>query len=269
MSTLNIILRRLTTILHKHILTVVSVVGLILLLFIVGLVAKISSFLGEYQSNERARNHQIMKLIEDVDAIELSLESQDVSVDSSCSCTVESLENSLDTPGSEGDEDNNWEEGDICDLPDINASIKLFTDYRAYDIWYTPHYRLQQVATTDENGFRRYNDDYLVALGSYYSTRIGDRFLVVLDTGNVFTVMLADGKQDKDCVDNMYTPCEDYSGNAAANVLEFIVDSDVLDASVYDSGDVNNISSVYGDIAMIKYLGRDDSADWDTYETVD
>lgn len=95
-----------------------------------------------------------------------------------------------------------FEIGEECEIPSVPTHVKFCTDYRSYDLWYTPHYRLQQVAWTDEYGMRRYNNDYLVALGSYYSTDIGDRFEVTLDTGKTFTVMMADGKWDIDCDEN-------------------------------------------------------------------
>ena len=155
----------------------------------------------------------------------------------------------------------------VYDLPKIPTSVKLFTDYRVYNLWYTPHYRLQQAAWTDDQGFRRYNDDYIVALGSYYSTDIGDRFEVTLDTDKTFTIIFGDGKVNEDCdSENMYTPCFDYNGDKAANVLEFIIDEEVLDRDVYDYGSVDLIEEFKGDITKMVYLGRDASQDWDLYE---
>lgn len=154
------------------------------------------------------------------------------------------------------------------DVPKVSTSVKLFTDYHFYNLKYTPHYRLQQAAWTDENGLRRFNDDYIVALGSYYSTNIGDRFEVILDTGNIFTVILGDGKWDADCDErNMYTPCTDYDGKEVGNLLEFIVDSTVLDTRVYRLGDLNALQELKGNVVGITYLGRDSSDDWDSYET--
>lgn len=152
-------------------------------------------------------------------------------------------------------------------VPNISSHIKYFTDYRCYNLQYTPHYRLQQVSWTDEQGLRRFNNDYIVALGSYYSTNIGDRFEVTLDTGMVFTIILGDGKWDADCDELcMYMPCFDYEGNQAANLLEFIIDEDVLDAEVYDYGDLNCMENFKGSVTKMRYLGRDKSQDWDAYE---
>lgn len=164
---------------------------------------------------------------------------------------------------------NNITTSQECELPDISTNVKLFTDYRYYNLWYTPHYRLQQRAWTDEQGLRRFNDDYIVALGSFYSVNIGDRFEVTLDTGRTFTVILGDGKADIDCDSrNMYTPCLDYDGEESANMLEFIIDDDVLDKEIYDYGSLDRLEGFEGDVVKMVYLGRDDSADWNTYETL-
>ena len=158
--------------------------------------------------------------------------------------------------------------GESVPLPSLPTNVKLCTDYRSYNLWYTPHYRLQQAAYTDENGLRRYNDDYIVGLGKFYSETIGDRFKITLDTGSEFTVILGDGKTPIDCDENnMYTPCKDYNGNDCANVLEFIMDSDVMSDKVYAYGSIDCLDEFSGNVVRMEYLGRDTSADWDTYET--
>lgn len=157
--------------------------------------------------------------------------------------------------------------GESVPLPSLPTHVKLCTDYRCYNLRYTPHYRLQQAAYTDENGLRRHGDDYIVGLGKFYSEAIGDRFKVTLDTGRVFTVIFGDGKAPVDCdVNNMYTPCRNYDGEDCANVLEFIMDSDVMDSSVYAYGSIDCLDDFKGNIVKMEYLGRDNSADWDLYE---
>ena len=172
----------------------------------------------------------------------------------------------VESEESTSSDESKFEVGEKCDVPDIPTHVKFCTDYRAYNLWYTPHYRLQQGAWTDEYGLRRYNDDYLVALGSYYSTDIGDRFEVTLDTGKIFTVMMADGKWDIDCDENnMYTPCVDYNGEEAGNLLEFIIDKYSVSNEMYDYGSLDYYDGFKGSVVKMVYLGRDDSADWDTY----
>lgn len=153
-------------------------------------------------------------------------------------------------------------------LPVLSTEPKLFTDYRSYNLWYTPYYRLQQAAYTDEDGLRRFNDDYIVALGKFYSEDIGDRFCVTLDTGVEFTIILGDGKDPYDCdLNNMYMPYVNYDNEKCANLLEFIVDADVMKPEVYDYGSLDYLDKFKGNIVKMVYLGRDDSEDWTTYET--
>ena len=161
-----------------------------------------------------------------------------------------------------------FEIGESVPLPSLPTHVKSCTDYRCYNLWYTPHYRLQQVAYTDSDGLRRFNKDYIVAMGAFYSVNIGDRFKITLDKGNEFTVILGDGKAPIDCDPiNMYAPCVGYDGNECANVLEFIMDKDTISRDVYAYGSIDCLDKFAGNIVKMEYLGRDNSADWDTYET--
>lgn len=154
----------------------------------------------------------------------------------------------------------------LCELPSISTHIKFFIDYRSYNLSYTPHYRLQQAAWTDENGFRRFNDDYIVALGSFYSTNIGDRFRVTLSSGSSFTVIFGDGNCDSDCDSKcMYMPCTDYNGKSVGNLMEFVIDQETINSAVYGYGSIEIIEGFEGDIVKMEYLGRDMSQDWDNY----
>ena len=162
---------------------------------------------------------------------------------------------------------NKWEIGQEVPLPSIPSNMKLCTDYRFYNIKGTPHNRLQLSAWTDEFGCRRYNDDYIVGLGSFYSVDIGDRFEVTLDTGRVFTIILGDGKADCDTDElNMFTPCFNYEGEYCANILEFIIDKDVMYDKCYQYGSLDYHDEFKGNIVKMVYLGRDNGGDWTTYE---
>lgn len=162
---------------------------------------------------------------------------------------------------------NKWYIGQSLPLPDIPSNMKLCTDFRHYNIKGTPHNRLQQAAWTDEYGCRRYNNDYIVALGSYYSVNIGDRFEVTLDTGRVLTVILGDGKADCDTDElNMFTPCFNYDGEYCANILEFIVDDTIMYQECYQYGSLDYHDEFKGNIVKMVYLGRDNGGDWTSYE---
>ncbi|RGM75400.1 hypothetical protein [Agathobacter rectalis] len=61
----------------------------------------------------------------------------------------------------------------------------------------TPQQRLQNAATTDEQGFRRLNNRYMVALGSRFTSIVGQYFDIVLANGTVIPCMLSDQKSDE------------------------------------------------------------------------
>ena len=162
---------------------------------------------------------------------------------------------------------NKWEVGQELPLPNIPSNMKLCTDYRFYNIVGTPHNRLQKVAWTDDFGCRRYNDDYIVGLGSFYSVDIGDRFEITLDTGKTFTIILGDGKADCDTdINNMFTPCYNYEGEYCANILEFIIDKEAMNKKAYAYGSVDYYNEFKGNIVKMVYLGRDQGGDWTSYE---
>lgn len=152
------------------------------------------------------------------------------------------------------------------EIPLLPTNMSLYTDYRFYNLSGSPSYRLQQVSYTDEYGCRRFNDDYVVGLGTYYSTDIGDRFEVTLDNGNVFTIILGDNKADRDTdPTNRYTECMNYDGQECANVIEFIVDTEKLTKGARLYGSLSYYPHLDGNILKMKYLGRDSSGDWSTY----
>ena len=157
------------------------------------------------------------------------------------------------------------EEQDV-ELPNLPSDRKLGTDYRKYNIKGTPHYRMQQLAYSDEQGCRRYGDYYIVGLGSTYANRIGETFEVELSTGKIFRIITGDMKADCDTdASNRYTPCLNYNNEECANIIEFRIDKEAMDAKAYQWGGVDYYENFKGDIVRMTYLGRDTSADWDIY----
>lgn len=156
--------------------------------------------------------------------------------------------------------------GQDMELPDLPTDRKVCTNYTVYGIGGTPHNRMQLAAWTDEQGCRRYEDYYIVGLGSAYADRIGETFEVELDTGVTFKIITGDMKADCDTDStNRYCPCINYDGEQCANILEFIIDRDVLDPKAYAWGGIDYYQNFKGNIVRLTYLGRDESADWDSY----
>lgn len=134
---------------------------------------------------------------------------------------------------------------------DISTDFKSYMDYRCITNTNSSQYKLQKYAWTDENGLRRYDDYYLVALGSYYSSTVGDCFKITLDTGETFDVMVGDCKADCDTDSNhMYHPMRDGSGN----VIEFIVDTKELPKEVRRMGTVSAIDIFEGNVESIEKI---------------
>lgn len=121
------------------------------------------------------------------------------------------------------------------ELPNVNTSFKAYMDYTLITDRQSAQYQLQADCWTDKDGLRRHGDDYCVALGSYYSTQIGQRFRITLEQGQTFTAVLADAKSDQHTDElHMYTP----RSGVEQNLLEFVVDQRALDERVRKAGTV-------------------------------
>lgn len=150
-----------------------------------------------------------------------------------------------------------WKIGTEMELPNLSTNVKYCTDYRCYNIEGTPQKYIQDHSVTDEYGLRKFKGDYCIGLGTAYSNRIGDRFYIELDNGTSFTMIVSDIKADQDTdPSNRYCPCVDYDGNLAANVLEFIMDSDSVSDEMYAYGSIHYYDYFDGDIVKMVYLGR-------------
>ena len=136
------------------------------------------------------------------------------------------------------------------EVPQGNTNFFAYMDYKTITNISSNQYKLQEYCWTDSQGIRRQGDDYCVALGSYYSTNIGDRFVITLDTGNTYTVVLADCKADIHTdVNNQFRWARTYK-----NVIEFIVDSDKLSNDVRNSGNMGTYDNLNGNIVSIQKI---------------
>lgn len=117
-------------------------------------------------------------------------------------------------------------------------------DFKSYEIHTSitskssPHYKLQQNhAYTAPNGIRAVNERYCIALGSYFTTRIGQYVDVILANGTIIECILGDQKADRHTDDLHIAHRKDDS------IVEFIVDKNVLDRDIlYNYG---NMSYLY------------------------
>jgi hypothetical protein len=112
-------------------------------------------------------------------------------------------------------------ENNTMELPnEVKGTFKAYMDYRTITDNTSKQSMLQGIAMTDSDGFRRFSGCYLVAMGSHYAKRIGERFFVQFENKTV-EVMIGDFKDDKHTIDGMY--CK-----ANGSIVEFIIDSKVM-----------------------------------------
>lgn len=141
-------------------------------------------------------------------------------------------------------------------VPTCDTSFKAYMDYRCIIDDTTKQWEIQQNAWTDNDGFRRIGNDYIVAMGTYYAEECGERFRITFESGSEITVTVGDIKQDihTDYL-NQYTPVYDENGIFfSGNVLEFIVDTDVLSEMSQVLGTVGHHDYLNGNIKSIERI---------------
>lgn len=138
---------------------------------------------------------------------------------------------------------------DNYNVPNNNA-IKSYMDYRCITSTGSRQYKLQHsLAYTGDNGIRMANGRYCVAVGSYYTTTIGQYIDIELENGNIIHGILADCKADKD-TDSTNRMHSDGS------VVEFVVDSKSLDSTVRKMGDVSYVNGWNSKVVNIKVCDK-------------
>ena len=114
---------------------------------------------------------------------------------------------------------------DVCSI----STFKSWMDYLKISDHSSLQWKLQQVATTEENyGMRWIEQKYiLVAMAKEYSP-IGSKYLITFESGQSINVMIGDGKQE---------PCS----SPDSSMIEFIIDSTVTPKSIIRSGNFNDV----------------------------
>lgn len=102
---------------------------------------------------------------------------------------------------------------------------------------YTDEYGLRRYSTTSDQFTINGQDDYLIALGTYYKEKgvVGNRYLIVTENG-MYTARTGDEKSDNHTDDmHMFTV---HSDGKCAGIIEWIVDYDNLNSTIATSGTV-------------------------------
>jgi len=123
------------------------------------------------------------------------------------------------------------------DTPPDN-SFKSYMDYRTITDTTSRQYELQKQADTDWCGMRMIDGRYCVAVGSYYSTTVGQAVDVIMENGSTIHCIVADLKQD------IHTDSANRQ-NPNGSVVEFLVDTDILHSCIQRTGDISYFDTVW------------------------
>lgn len=137
------------------------------------------------------------------------------------------------------------------EIPEGDTNFYAYMDWTAVTDHNSPQYNLLSKGWTDSQGIRRVGDDVCIALGTYYTDTVGDRFIITTDMGNSYTAIVGDIKADCHTDSkNQYR----WAGNNSKNVVEFIVDTNSLDYAVRTSGNIGTYNNYSGQIISIKKI---------------
>lgn len=140
---------------------------------------------------------------------------------------------------------------DVVSLPIIENSFKSFMDYRAITDVSSKQWKMQERASTDENGLRKINKYYCVAVGSGIA-KLGSKLRITLSDNKAFYAIVSDQKADIHTDDtNKYRPTSN-----GGNIVEFIVETESLPNIVLQMGDVSYVPNdkFYGEITKIEVM---------------
>lgn len=133
-------------------------------------------------------------------------------------------------------------------IPNVDTSFKSWMPYTAITNRASAAYKQQKLAYTDENGMRKIGDDYCAAMGTFYSTTIGERFKVTMSTGRTFTIIISDIKSDRH-TDSTHR----YTARNNC-MMEFLIDRTQLNPAVRRSGSVGSLELFSGQFVKIEKI---------------
>jgi|GEM_PF-2814857 len=126
--------------------------------------------------------------------------------------------------------------------------FKSWMDWRAITYRNSRQWRMQQIAYTCDAGFRRVNELYMIALGTYFLYQgVGDVFDITLSSGVTFRAVVGDIKSDR------HTDATNRFHLTDGSVIEFVIDRYVMCRSVLSRGDVS-VAGFEGEVVSINRL---------------
>ena len=143
-------------------------------------------------------------------------------------------------------------EHNIAPIPyiDIYMSANRFKSYMSYKAITktdSPQYLLQEMCSTDADGFRKCADRYVIAVGHGVGGQVGDCVDLVLANGQIIYCVIGDYKANK------YTDKSNLTGvNGCCS--EFIVDSKLLRRDIKNRGNIG--CGYYGWDSPVLFIRR-------------
>ena len=114
--------------------------------------------------------------------------------------------------------------------PCTDSTFKSYMDYRMITNTSSEQYKLQQSAYTNEQGLREYKGFILVAVASRYGN-VGDILAIDLEADSIYAII-------GDIKDKGHDGC---SSDRDGSMVEFIVDTQVIDPKIKSSGNFNDV----------------------------
>lgn len=128
------------------------------------------------------------------------------------------------------------------------CGFKSFEPYTALTCTSSKQFQLQQYAVTDEEGFRKVNERYLVAVGSHFAMEIGQYFDLVLENGISIPCIVGDEKAD------IHTDEETHIFTIHSSCCsEFLVDKWQISDRIKQTGNVSFRSTTW-DSPVVQFV---------------
>lgn len=132
----------------------------------------------------------------------------------------------------------------IIPLNTYAGTFKPYTDYRCLTAKASKQYCLQQKAYTDNQGLRRLNDYYMVAIGKGWNIPVGRTCEITLSSGQKVYCVVSDVKQNRHTDHTNRYDCK-------GGVLEFIVDTKALPRQIKRLGDISYLG-FHGSVVKVR-----------------
>lgn len=138
-------------------------------------------------------------------------------------------------------------------IPNNGTDWYTYMDLESITDKSSEQYRRKSNYWLDSSGIWCCNNDYVVAMGSGFGA-LGDRYMIITDKGNSYSVVIGDHKADIDTDLNNCYSLTYVNGEPKFNIIEFIVDTDSLNDNVKESGNVGDYYFIKGNIIHIEKI---------------